>query len=100
MRRAYGLAGQTEGRLAQQVVCPGRRAYGGWARPCGRVPGLGQAVRLAAAEDGPGWWLRLPNLPPRQLRDRPERHGLPQVRPQVGPQIGHQAEAQGSAAAA
>jgi hypothetical protein len=99
VRRAYGLAGRTEGRLARQVLRPGWRAYGGWAGPCGRVPGLGQAVRLAAAEaadDGPGWWLRLPNLQLRQRRDRPERPAVPQV----GLRMGLQIEPQGSGAAA
>jgi len=90
--RAYGIARRPQGRLAQQVLRPGRRVYGEWAGPCGRVPGLGQAFRLAAADDGPAWWLRLPNLQPRQRRDRPERPAVPQ--------LGLQAEPQGSGAAA
>jgi hypothetical protein len=110
--RAYGLARRPQGRLAQQVLRPGRRAYRGWwAGPCGRVPGLGQAV-LAAADDGPGWWLRLPNLQQRRRRDRPERLAVPQVGlrmgrqvglrmgRQVGLRMGRQAEPQGSGAAA
>jgi hypothetical protein len=95
VRRAYGLGGQTGGQLAQQELRYGRQVYGGCARPCGQVPGVGQAVRQAAAGDGPEWWLRLPNPQPRQHRDRPERHAVPQV----GHLMGLQAEPQAWGAA-
>jgi hypothetical protein len=69
------------------TVRPGPRAwaYGQWAGPCGRVPGLGRAVRLAAVYGEPEWWLRLPNLQPRQRRARLGRHAAHQVGLQAEP---------------
>ncbi len=80
----------------EQTVHAGRQAYGRWARSGGQVPGLWQAVRLAAADDGPGWWLRLPYLQPRQRRDRLGCDAASQVGLQAEPlavhQVGLQAE--------
>jgi hypothetical protein len=85
VEQASGPAGQRETRPVEEECRSGRRAYGRLARPCERVPGLCQAVRLAVPADGPGWWLRLPNLQPRQRRDQLERRAVPQVGLQAAP---------------
>jgi hypothetical protein len=84
----------------EQAIRPGRQRYGRRAGPCGQAPGLCQAVRLAAANDGLGWWLQLPSLQPRQRRDRLGHPAVPRVGLQAEPQVGLQAEPQASDAAA